>query len=392
MRTAFFDCFSGASGDMILGALVDAGASVGKIASELKKLPLRGFSVSARRVMKGPIGATKFTVRVTGHGHSHHHTRAADILKMIRKSRLENGVKENAVAIFTRLARAEGKVHRISPARVEFHEVGAVDSIVDIVGACIALSLLGIRRLRCSRFPVTHGSVRTQHGDFPIPGPATLELLKGWPVTSLDIDRELVTPTGAAILTTLAEKSPQAPEMILEKTGYGAGDFDLGDRPNVLRVLVGESAVSERSDLIWVLETNLDNVSGETVGYVMDRLMNEGALDVYATPITMKKSRPAVKLSVLVSESARKKIEHRMFEELPTLGIRRMQMERSKLERRQETVRTPYGKVSVKVASLNGGVLHVSPEYDDCRRLALRSRVPLETVSRSAEERYRNKI
>jgi uncharacterized protein (TIGR00299 family) protein len=288
---------------MMLGAMIDAGLDLGDLKRELAKLPVRGYRLTARRIRKGAIACTKVDVHIP---HSHHHTKASDILKMIRRSRLS--VKERAIRIFTVLAESEGKIHGISPDRVEFHEVGAIDSIVDIVGTCVGLELLGIETLFCSRVPITRGTVHCQHGLLPLPGPATLDLLKGFPTTYVDLDRELVTPTGASILKALTSRAGWMPPMTLGAVGYGAGDQEIEGRPNVLRIMIGEEARGE-SDLIWQVDTNLDDTSGEEVGYLFEKLFEAGALDVYTTPIQMKKSRPAIKLSVLVSPDRLVRIE-----------------------------------------------------------------------------------
>ena len=379
MKIAYLDLFAGLSGDMTLGALVDAGLPLSELKKGLAALRLKGYTLSRRTVLKGAVRATKIDVRVAGHRH-HHHTPLRSILALLKKSGLPAPVKASASQVFLRLGEAEGRIHGMDPLKVEFHEVGAVDSIVDIVGSCLGLYLLGIGRLHCSRVPVARGEIRMQHGLLPNPGPAALELLRGFPLVPADVDRELVTPTGAALLAALAHEPGRMPEMTLEATGYGAGEMDLEERPNVVRILVGTAASPEEADAVYLVETNLDNVSGELVGYLFDALFKAGAVDVYTTPIQMKKSRPAVKLSVLVLPSRRKAVEELLLRETPPFGLRRVLMERTKLDRRHRTVETPYGAVRVKEGYRDGRRLKSAPEYEDVRSAAERHGVPLKDV------------
>lgn len=390
MKIAYADCFSGVSGDMLLGAIVDSGTPLAKIKSELARLPVKGYRITAKKVMKGAIQATKVTVKIDDHEHKHgHDTHLTEILGLIKRSRLSEKIKKNASSIFKNLAEAEGKVHGISPAKVHFHEVGAIDSIVDIVGACIGLDLLGVEKLYCSRIPLSYGTARCAHGTFPVPGPATLELLRGFPVCYLDIGRELVTPTGAAILTTLSERVGKMPSMIVRKSGYGAGGADLDQRPNIFRLIVGEAESDEETDLAWVVETNLDNISGEVVGYLYDRLFSAGALDVYTTPIQMKKSRPAIKLSVIAPPGKLSAVQRIILEETPTFGLRRYLVERTKLRRDIIKVKTPYGVIRVKIGRNDDGVAQIHPEYEDCRGAAMKYGVAISVVVSSATQGVR---
>ncbi|HXG62156.1 MAG TPA: nickel pincer cofactor biosynthesis protein LarC [Planctomycetota bacterium] len=389
MKIAFLDLFCGLSGDMTLGALVDTGLPLTELRKGLARLPLKGYRLSARRVLKGAISATKVTVRVDESAHRHHHTPLKTILGLIRRSGLPSAVKERASDVFLRLGRAEGRIHGVDPMKVEFHEVGAVDSIVDIVGACLGFHLLGVEEVYCSRVPVTRGEIRTHHGALPNPGPATIALLNGFPLTPLDLDREVVTPTGAALLASLVRRPGRFPEMVLTASGYGAGDWDLPERANVVRLLVGEAASAEESDAVFLVETNLDNVAGELVGYLYEKLFAAGALDVYSTPILMKKSRPAVKISVLTPPSRRAAVEALLLRETPTFGVRRVLMERSKLPRREITVQTPYGPIRCKVGRLNGRTLKAAPEYEDARAAAEHHGVPLSAVQEAALRAFR---
>jgi hypothetical protein len=387
MKIAYLDLFGGLSGDMTLGALVDAGLPLAELKRGLAKLKVRGYALSARRVKRGAIAATKVDVKVAHHGH--HHTPLKAILAMLKSSVLPAVVKESARAVFMKLGEAEGRVHGVAAMKVEFHEVGAVDSIVDIVGSCLGLHLLGIERLHCSRVPVARGEIRMHHGLMPNPGPATAALLAGFPLVPVEIDREIVTPTGAALLAALVRDPGRLPEMTLEAVGYGAGDWDLPERPNVVRLLVGEAASPEESDAVYLVETNLDNVSGELVGYLFEKLFAAGAVDVYTTPIQMKKSRPGVKVSALVPPARRAAVEGLLLRETPTFGVRRVLMERSKLDRRGEVVRTKFGPIRVKVGSMGGKEIKAAPEFEDVRAAADKHRVALSQVVDAALQAYR---
>ena len=379
MRTAYLDLFSGISGDMTLGALVDAGVPLKELKRALSKVPLRGYRVTSRRVLKGELAATKVAVRIEK-GHRHSHVPLKKVLGLIRRSGLPAAVKESANGVFLRLARAEGRIHRKDPMKVEFHEVGAVDSIVDVVGSCFGFHFLDVKKVCCSRVPVSRGEIRCHHGVIPNPGPATMELLKGFPLIPVDVDRELVTPTGAALLASLVHDPGRFPAMTLEATGYGAGDLEIEGRANVLRLLVGTAATVSDADSVYMIETNLDDAPGELVGYLFDRLFAAGAVDVYTTAIQMKKSRPAVKVSVLVPPSHREGIEDVLLRETPTFGVRRILMERSKLHRHVVKVRTRYGTIRCKVGRLNGEVVKAAPEFEDVKSAAGRHRAPLARV------------
>jgi len=382
MRAGYLDCWSGVAGDMLLGAIVDAGVPAKELARALGALGVRGWSLRERRVMRGSVSCRKIDVVVPDRGHRH--VRASEILSKLRRSRAPG--HDDAVRVFERLAAAEARVHGTTAARVEFHEVGAVDAIVDVAGTCAGLRLLGIDRLHASPLPLTRGVAQTAHGAMPVPAPATLELLKGWPTYGLPVERELVTPTGAALVTTLATAEP-FPQMTIEATGCGAGDWDLRERPDFLRLVVGAAADPETSDVAWLVETNLDNTSGELVGYLFERLLAAGGLDVFTTPIQMKKSRPAVTLSVLAPPSRLAAIEQILLLETPTFGVRRRLVERTKLAREERVAKTPYGPIRVKIGRLGGRVVRIAPEYEDVRAAALRHHVPLATVHAAAAGR-----
>ena len=421
MKIGYLDLFCGLSGDITLGALVDAGLPLAELKRGLAKLPLKGYSISSRRVMKHAISATKVDVTIAGkrqqphshehhdhahehehghdhdhghdhghnHDHGHSHTSLKESLALIKKSGLPAPVKASASDCFLRLGRVEGAIHGVDPLKVSFHEVGAVDSIVDIVGSCLGFHLLGIEELYCSRVPIAHGEIQTRHGRLPNPGPAAMGLLHGFPLVPVDIDREILTPTGAALLATFVREPGRFPDMTLTAIGWGAGEWDLPQRANVARLLVGERASSEESDSICLVETNLDNASGELVGYLFEKLFAAGAVDVYTTAIQMKKSRPGVKISVLVAPSKRASVEDVLLRETPTFGVRRLLMERSKLGRHEKKVATRYGDIRVKVGLIDGEELKASPEYEDCRAAAEKHGVALSKVVEAAREAYR---
>jgi uncharacterized protein (TIGR00299 family) protein len=414
MKIAYLDLFCGLSGDITLGALVDAGLPLSDLKGGLAKLPLKGYSISSRRVMKHAISATKVDVTIAGkrqkpHSHEHHdhsahdhgrphdhgheknhsHTSLKEILALIRRSGIPAPVKASASDCFLRLGRVEGAIHGIDPMKVSFHEVGAVDSIVDIVGSCLGLHLLGIEEVYCSRVPIAHGEIQTRHGRLPNPGPAAIGLLYGFPLVPVDIDREILTPTGAALLATFVRDPGRFPEMTLGAIGWGAGEWDLPQRANVARILIGEKVSADESDAVCLVETNLDNASGELVGYLFEKLFAAGAVDVYTTAIQMKKSRPGVKISVLVAPSKRPAVDEVLLRETPTFGVRRVLMERTKLGRHEKTVATRYGAIRMKVGLIDGEELKASPEYEDCRAAAEKHAVPLAKVVDAAREAYK---
>ncbi|MGB6716405.1 MAG: nickel pincer cofactor biosynthesis protein LarC, partial [Candidatus Acidiferrales bacterium] len=338
MKLAYFDCFSGISGDMVLGALVDAGLDIRQLEAELRKLPLDSWTISAERVKRKAIAATKVHVEA---GPQHHHRHLSDILKMIDAASLSPRAAENARKMFRRLGEAEAKVHNISIEKVHFHEVGAVDSIIDIVGSAIGFDLLGITGFSCSALDVGSGRVQTEHGVLPVPAPATADLLRGAPTFSSGVQKELVTPTGAAIATTLSSSYGKMPPMQLTAVGYGAGSADLAEQANVLRILIGESVAQEVSaaspeSIVSVIETNLDDMSPQIYGYFVERALAAGALDVFSTPVQMKKNRPGQLVSILCDVSNRSRLIDLIFHETTTIGVRTHEVHRQTLNR--ETV------------------------------------------------------
>jgi uncharacterized protein (TIGR00299 family) protein len=386
MKTLYFDCFAGASGDMILGALVAAGVSPQELKDQLSLLGVSGYAIDFETVNRAGISATHARVQ-TAPEHAHRHL--SDILKIIYDSRLSGPVKDRAAKIFSRLAEAEARVHNEPIEKIHFHEVGALDAIIDVVGAAICFDLLGIEHFVSSALHVGSGMVDMDHGRFPVPPPAVTELLKGAPFYSTETKGELLTPTGAAIITTVCAEFGVVPQLKLEHTGYGAGTREYEKFPNVLRVLIGETADVQGHDRkLWMLETNVDDMSPQVFGHVMERAFELGALDCYFTPIQMKKNRPGVLLSLLCAATERDKLQDLLFSETTTLGIRSYEVERRALERRTVRVETQYGPIDVKVAQLNGHILKEMPEYEQCRQAARDANVPLRIVEDAARSAF----
>ncbi|MGB8919523.1 MAG: nickel pincer cofactor biosynthesis protein LarC [Candidatus Sulfotelmatobacter sp.] len=447
MRIAYLECFSGMSGDMFMGALVDAGVPSQVLAETVAALGV-GARLEISRMVRSGISATKMDVWVDGekdlprevywegaenahhheasehshahdhHGHTHSHpgeTRTepalslskgvsaphehsharglVEIRQIISAASISETAKRTAITIFEALGRAEAKIHNTSLESVHFHEVGAVDAMVDIVCAAVGAEALGVDEIICSPLNVGGGTVKCAHGTLPVPVPATVELLAGAPVYSSGIQAELVTPTGAAIVKTLASRFAAFPEMKIEKSGYGAGSRDFPGHPNVVRLTIGEAtstalAAKTASETITVLEANLDDLNPQVFGYVMDRLFEEGALDAFGVPVQMKKNRPGMLLTILCKPEDASKLTQLIFTETTTLGVRRRDEMRQTLARRWESVSTPWGEVRIKIASMNGTVTNYAPEYEDCRRIATEHRVALKTVMQEAARAY----
>jgi pyridinium-3,5-bisthiocarboxylic acid mononucleotide nickel chelatase len=455
MRIAYLECFSGMSGDMFLGALVDAGVAPQTLEETVTALNV-GARLEIYRVVRSGISAAKVDVYVDGekdlpreeyweqqqhedehhhphtndhqhahehHGHSHpppgevsrakpalslakgvparhrhehsHSRGLTEIRGIISAASISETAKKTAIRIFEALGRAEAKIHNTSLESVHFHEVGAVDALVDIVCAVVGAEALGVDEIICSPLNVGGGTVKCAHGTFPVPAPATVELLAEAPVYSSGLQAELVTPTGAAIVKTLASRFAAFPEMKIEKSGYGAGSRDFPGHPNVVRLTIGETvsnlAAKTASETVTVLEANLDDLNPQVFGYVMDRLFEEGALDAFATPVQMKKNRPGMVLTILCKPEDASKLTQLIFTETTTLGVRRRDEMRQTLARRWESVNTPWGEVRIKIASMNGTVTNYAPEYEDCRRIAAERRVPLKRVMGEAVEAYLSK-
>ena len=389
MKIAYFDCFAGISGDMVLGAVLDAGADEARFRQELAKLPIE-FDLQVSKVVKQGIQATDVRVIVP---HEHHHRRLNDIEALIEAADLSESVKARSIAVFHRLAEAEGAVHGISPEEVTFHEVGAVDAIADIVGSAIGMELLGIEEVYASPLPMGHGFVEAAHGKIPLPAPATVEILKGVPVYDAGIQGELVTPTGAAIIRTLASEFGEMPPMTLQATGYGAGKTEF-PFPNVLRLMIGEpcsqSDVSDRDKLqtrVAIVETNIDDMNPEFYDLVFERLFKAGALDVYLTPIYMKKNRPANLLTAICPVETKDEVSQVILTETTTFGVRISMASRRCLERKWETVSTRYGEIRIKIGLMGDKEITASPEYEDCKKAAEAHNVPVRTVYQEALRR-----
>ena len=396
MKIAYFDCSSGISGDMTLGALVDAGCSLAEIESQLRQLPVSGWRVSAEKVTKRGFRATQVKVELSD---PQRLRLLPDILELIERAGLPQAVAERASSIFQRLGQAEALVHGISVEQAHLHEAGALDAIVNIVGAAAGFALLGAEEFSCSALNVGGGRIDSQHGSLPVPSPATAELLRGAPTYSTGIQRELVTSTGAAIVATMASRFGPQPEMTFAAIGLGAGSAELPEQPNVLRLFVGETIARETGetrniaalngrpmgDETWdediiVLEANLDDLNPQVYGYFAERALEAGALDVFSVPVQMKKNRPAQLVTVLCRPAEREKFSDLLFRETTTLGVRQSTVKRRTLQRESISMETSLGSIRVKVARLNAHVLNFAPEYEDCRKLAAEYDVPLKQV------------
>ena len=394
MTIAYFDCFAGAAGDMIVGAMLDAGADFAALQVELAKLGLPGYRLQAAAVQRTGMGGTHFQVELAEH--DHHHRHLAEILDMIDRAGLSPAAAANAKAVFQRLGEAEAKVHRVSVQDVHFHEVGAVDSIVDIVGACVPFDLLGVDEVFCSPIPCGSGTIDCAHGRLPVPAPAVAALLVGAKLAENPLTGEVTTPTGAAILTTLAKSYGPLPAMDIQAVGYGAGSRETGDMPNLLRVFVGAKSDAGDADTVVELSANLDDCTGEIVGATLATLMEMGCLDAWASPIYMKKNRPAFLLSALCSPADA--VEEAIFLQTSTFGVRRRTCTRSKLHREHRTVETPYGPVRVKLglrrssalSSLpkGGQIITAAPEFSDCQSAAASHHVSVREVMAAALRAY----
>ncbi len=386
MKIAYFDCFSGISGDMVLGALLDVGLKLEVLEEELKKLPLKNYRIETQRVQKEGISATKVNVRAEEKGIVKTWT---NISNLIQNSGLSATQKEKCSEIFLKIASAEAKIHRRKIDQVHFHEVGATDSIIDIVGTVICLSLLEIEKIYSSPLPTGTGFKKIEHGTIPLPAPATMEILTDVPIYSRGTPSELVTPTGAAIIKTLAKDFGDLPPLKPKTIGYGAGTQEL-ELPNLLRIVVGESSPTEDYDQKLVIETNIDDSNPEFSGYIMEKLLDAGAQDVWLTPIYMKKGRIGLNLSILAAQEKEEQVMKILFEETNTLGARISRKQRRTLVRKEITVETEFGQAKAKIGFWEGKILTVSPEYEDCVNLARKTDKPLkwiyETVKRAAEK------
>ena len=388
MKLAYFDCFSGISGDMTLGALLDAGCELELLRSGLQGLQIPGWTISSEKVWKNGMSAT--FVRVASEDQTKHRS-LSTILEILDNRTLSESARKNAAAIFRKLGEAEASVHGVPVEKIHFHEVGAVDAIVDIVGACIGFEALGIQRFACSALNVGGGSTRMAHGILPVPAPATAKLLQGKPTYSNGEQKELVTPTGAAIVAALCDHFGPQPAMSVSAIGYGAGFADLEGQPNVVRIMIGEAAetvVPGFDEEISVIEANLDDMNPQIYGYFLEKALAAGALDVYTTAVQMKKNRPGTLLTVLCKPQDTNTLISLIFTETTTFGARTYVAQRRTLPRESVNVHTQFGDVRIKLSRVNGHILHVAPEFEDCRKLAVEKNVPLQRVISDALRAY----
>ena len=395
MKIAYFDCFSGISGDMTVGALLNAGLKIETLEKELEKLGVSGYRLEVNKVAKKGISATKFNVKIKEKGVER---RFKDILTILEKSKLDEEIKKKTKKIFFNIAQAESKIHQKEIDKIHFHEIGGLDSIIDITSAVIGIKTLGIEEIHSSALPVGGGFIKCAHGIIPVPAPATLELLKNIPTYSGGIESEMITPTGAAIISTLAKSFGKRPLMKIERTGYGAGEKEFAI-PNLLRVSMGEKILKDEklkdgyvSDETVLIETNIDDMNPEFYDYIMDKLFSQGALDVFLTPIQMKKNRPAHMLSIIVYEQNLKEALEVLFSESTTLGVRIREIKRLRLAQQNFIAETKYGKIRVKAGMFKEEIKNISPEYEDCKKMAKQHKVPLKEVYEEVKKVSYNKL
>ena len=393
MNLAYLDCSSGISGDMFLAALLDAGVELDRLRAELAKIDLGHYEFTQSRVMRGGLAGNHVDIVVPG---KQPHRHLSHIEKLIGAAGIDDAVKQRSVQVFRRLGEAEAKLHNQPIEKIHFHEVGAVDAILDIVGVCLGLAMLGSPELVCSPLNVGGGRIEAAHGTLPVPAPATAELLKGIPVYSTGVESELVTPTGAALVSTLATGFGPVPAIKVERIGYGAGANDITGRPNIVRLMLGERVGSSGTasgvagdETVLVIEANIDDMNPQLYGYFAEKALAAGALDVTCTPLQMKKNRPGLLVSVLTKPELESALTRLLFEETTTIGVRITQARRKVLDREVVTVETSYGAVKMKVARLEGKIANVAPEFEDCRRLADENSVALKDVMRAAQAAYK---
>ena len=385
MKIAYFDCFAGASGDMILGSLMDAGLELDQLKGELAKLHLTHYDLQMNKVVKKGVGGCQAVV-VVDEDHHHHHRHLADIKSIIAQSDLEDSIQQKSIAIFTRLAEAEAKIHQTAIEQIHFHEVGAMDAIIDVVGAVAGLAALGIQKIFCSPLHLGSGTVACAHGILPVPAPATAELVKGKPVYSTGVVGELLTPTGAAILTTLASDFGPMPAMSVEQIGYGAGTSEPAI-PNLLRVMIGQTAEKVKEvemEQVAVLETNIDDMNPQMYDYLIKKTLKMGAMDIFLTSVQMKKNRSGTLLTIICQPQRVDEFSDFLLRETTTIGLRWRIDNRIKAHRTIQAIQTQYGAINFKVAKIGHRTINVAPEYEDCKRAALESGVPLKQVMEDA--------
>jgi len=386
MKIAYFDCFAGASGDMILGALMDAGLALERLKKDIGKLNLTHYDIELKKVVKKGIGGSQALVSVDEDHHSHHHRHLRHIEEIIEKSSLEQSIKEKSLKVFRRLAEVEAKVHQTTVEKIHFHEVGAMDSIIDVVGSVAGLEALGIEKIYCSPLHVGSGTVECAHGTFPVPAPATLELVKGKPIYSTGVEGELLTPTGAAILTTFSSDFGAMPPMTVEKAGYGAGSSEPAI-PNLLRLIIGESKDEIdgfETEQMAVIETSIDDMNPQMYDYLIQQMLDMGAMDVFLGPLQMKKNRPGTLITVICHPDRVRAFSEFLLRETTTIGLRWRVDNRIKGRRTIKEIQTKYGAIKYKVVEVGREIINISPEYEDCKRLALEKKVPLKKVMEEA--------
>ncbi len=382
MRIAYFDCFSGASGDMILGSLIDAGLSPRRLREELKKLRIPTVQLKAKKVLKAGLSATQ--VIVEGKNEKRSHRNLKEVLRIIQRSSVDKEVKERSEEIFERIASVEARIHQTPMEAVHFHELGGLDSIVDIVGSVWGIRQLGIEKIHVSRVNVGGGFVKCEHGILPVPAPATLSLMEGKAIYSSGVERELLTPTGAALLSTLGSEFGPMPLMKVDRIGYGAGRDNL-PHPNLLRLIVGTWESTSGKERVAVIETNIDDMNPQFYDYVLERLLAMAVLEVFITPILMKKNRPGHLLTVICSPEKLHPVAQFLFNETTTLGLRWHEEDRAKTDREILPLKTRYGSIRFKLARWEGKIVNLSPEYEDCKKLALEQAVPLKEIFEEAK-------
>ena len=389
MKIAYFDCFSGISGDMVIGALLDAGLKKEDLEKELSKLNLSGYRLAVKKTAKRGLAATQAKVEIEERGVER---KLRDIINGIKNSKLEEEDKKQIKKIFYKIGEAEAQIHQKDIKDIHFHEVGGMDSIIDITSAVVGMRILGIKEVYSSALPLGNGFVKCAHGNIPVPAPATLEILKGIPVYSSGIKSEMVTPTGAGIISSFAKKFGEMPLMKVERIGYGSGEKDF-TIPNILRVNIGEKILKDGNiadDYIYdeatLIETNIDDMNPEFYDYISDKLFSQGALDVYLTPIQMKKNRPAHMLGIIVYKQNLKEILEVLFSESTTLGIRIREVKRLRLVQQNFIAETKYGKIKVKVGMFKGGIKNIAPEYENCKKIAKQHQIPLKEVYEEAKK------
>ena len=379
LRVAYFDCCSGISGDMILGALVDLGVDIKNIRKALTSIDVRGYKLEAKKVKRNGLSCTQIQIKVENKKSRHIHRSFSNIKKLIGKSELPQKIKKNSIKIFERIAKVEAGIHNSTMDKVHFHEVGGIDSIVDIVGGVWAIETLKLDKIYSSPLNVGEGFVDCAHGRLPVPAPATLKLLKGIPVFSSGVKTELTTPTGVAIISFYAEKFQSMPAMTIAEDGSGAGSRIISSIPNLLRIFIGETLSFEGNEL-FMIETNIDDMNPEIFEVVMEHLFSVGALDVYFTPIMMKKNRPATKISVLTEKKNRERLSKILLTETSSFGIRFYSVDRLALDREVKKLKTPYGSVNIKIGWLDGKIVQVAPEFDDCNKISRKKNRPVKII------------